>query len=763
MEKLNENDKIFKQEHKIASIDYEVSDETGNAILKLCKNNDLSLYVYFLNCFTGLIYSYTGSSSMHILMPDINGKTGCAELSILINPENSLKQNLLDVAASVSRIMENEDVYDEYTIAEDKRFLMSSMQLHGIVAEHIKEKCDTWQFMIDHDNKLKIYLYYNTLLYTKDFAIKLLKDFLDVVNWSVGNMNTKFDDLKKTINPTDEIKNSIQKKIDNFPNCNVSGQTGFKLNQDTMTVIKEILKVDDISSEDNFFNLGGDSLKAILISSRLLKMNYSIDVNVMFSNPLIKEICENVRHIEADENYEEIIGEAPLTPIQHHFIDYIKTNFQYYNQTVMLYNKNGWNERVLRKTLSDIIIHHDALRCVLADHDDKKYLRYRSFSEDLINLSVFNLNGMTIHERQDFIRMKNQERQQSLDIYHDSMMFNILYHTDLGDHLFFAAHHMVVDGISWRILLEDFNTTYNQNLNENPVTLPRKTTSFLDWAYALKDYASSDKLAVEMPYWEKVGKIVQQPVFKDIEQKVLRLKDIYRATLNFSYEQTDKLIKGAKNIRKSTLLPFLLTALSYAIHQITGSNTFSIALEGHGRLSINNMDISRTVGCFSSVYPFTLNYLESLGDMLDYTQKAIENVPNQGIGYGINRYLRKKLKSEKSLPQIFFNYLGEFFNTSRLNDVCLSTYETGDSISQECEREYMLDIKGQILENRLQFTFDYSKEQLRTYDMDAFVVAFEEAIMQLINYCDKAVRVGDHILNQTQLSNVLSHLKQLEE
>lgn len=126
MEKLNENDKIFKQEHKIASIDYEVSDETGNAILKLCKNNDLSLYVYFLNCFTGLIYSYTGSSSMHILMPDINGKTGCAELSILINPENSLKQNLLDVAASVSRIMENEDVYDEYTIAEDKRFLKNT-------------------------------------------------------------------------------------------------------------------------------------------------------------------------------------------------------------------------------------------------------------------------------------------------------------------------------------------------------------------------------------------------------------------------------------------------------------------------------------------------------------------------------------------------------------------------------------------------------------------------------------------------------------
>ncbi|MDD4492821.1 MAG: condensation domain-containing protein, partial [Eubacteriales bacterium] len=143
--------------------------------------------------------------------------------------------------------------------------------------------------------------------------------------------------------------------------------------------------------------------------------------------------------------------------------------------------------------------------------------------------------------------------------------------------------------------------------------------------------------------------------------------------------------------------------------------------------------------------------------------KAIENVPKQGIGYGINRYLRKILKSEKSLPQIFFNYLGEFFDTRQTNDLCLSSYETGDSISQECEREYILDIKGQILENRLQFTFDYSKEQLKKYDMDAFVEAFEEAIMQLIGHCDKAVRVGDHVLNQTQLSNVLSHLNQLEE
>lgn len=720
-------------------------------IKKICRNNELSIYIYVLSCFGGLIYLNTKYSNFKFFIPYLREHSKITSLDISIKSGQSVKNSILQISSQISKL--NIQEMKEKINIDNKKIIISSQQIFGDIPDILQKKIDTWQILLDHSvnqDNIKIDAYFNSKTYSLEFANNIIRNLINIIKWSVSNLEAAYDEFQKI-----DLAEMIIKKEDDSRK-----RTGYDIKkiEDVISVLKDILKVEQITLDDNFFKLGGDSLKAILISSRLLKMNYSIDVNLILSEPLIRDICNNTKQDIVKVKQEYIVGDAALTPIQQHFVKYIKTDFHYYNQSVMIYNKSGWNDISIKKTLLDIISHHDALRCVFKNHNGEKQLLYREYSEDIVNLFICDITQMSFDECQEFIIKKNSTKQQEQDIQNNSMICAILYRTIIGDHLFLAIHHMVIDGISWHILLEDFYGIYNKYENNMPYEIPKKTTSFFEWSHKLQKIAKTKEMNMELAYWRQVESKIENNLSVNRALSPIRLKDICRRTV-LILEKDLNMEKSAK----ANILSVSLGALIVAVYVISGQKSCTISLESHGRTPLDNsIDISRTIGCFSCTYPFTLYYFDEDEDLLSYIQKALNDVPNQGIGYGVVRYLYQKGENMGPLPQIIFNYLGDFFEDEKKREFALSPFKTGDSISQNSEREYVIDIKGQIVERQLQFTFDYNKEQLKDYDMELFVETYKKTLLRLINYYNTSVQVGKQTINKSQMLDIISHLNQIE-
>ncbi|PFN80982.1 hypothetical protein COJ67_31225, partial [Bacillus thuringiensis] len=176
-----------------------------------------------------------------------------------------------------------------------------------------------------------------------------------------------------------------------------------------------------------------------------------------------------------------------------------------------------------------------------------------------------------------------------------------LFQCKEGDHLLIVIHHLVVDGVSWRILLEDIETGYEQAINGEEIQLPQKTDSFKLWAEQLTRYANSPEMEKEREYWNEIEHIPTGLLPKDKEQDCSLIKDSENITIQWTASETEQLLKQANRAYNTEINDLLLTALGRVIHKWTGMENIVVNLEGHGRESIlSDLDITRTVGWFTS-------------------------------------------------------------------------------------------------------------------------------------------------------------------
>ncbi|WP_265184968.1 condensation domain-containing protein [Bacillus gaemokensis] len=202
-------------------------------------------------------------------------------------------------------------------------------------------------------------------------------------------------------------------------------------------------------------------------------------------------------------------------------------------------------------------------------------------------------------------------------------------------------HHLVVDGVSWRILLEDIGVGYEQVVNEEAIQLPQKTDSFQLWAEQLSLYANSPEMEKEREYWNEIEQISTGLLPKDKEQDYGLIKDSEVITIQWTASETEQLLKQTNRAYNTEINDLLLTALGMAVHQWTGMEKIAVNLEGHGRESIlSDLDITRTVGWFTSQYPVVLP-IEAGSDIshrIKDIKEGLRQIPNKGIGYGLLKY-----------------------------------------------------------------------------------------------------------------------------
>ena len=300
----------------------------------------------------------------------------------------------------------------------------------------------------------------------------------------------------------------------------------------------------------------------------------------------------------------------------------------------------------------------------------------------------------------------------------------------------------MVDGVSWRILLEDLQTAYKQLTQSDQVVLPESTLSLQQWSQALTRFAQSEPLKAELPYWQSVaGK--QEPSLPGNREGRNRIADANTVSCSLNEELTEQLLTDVPQAYRTQINDILLTALARTLRAWDGRDSVLVELEGHGREDIEDgVDLSRTVGWFTALFPVRLTPGESIDASIKAVKEQLRAIPNKGIGYGVLRYLTEDGKALAPLayPQITFNYLGQFDQSLGADSLWrLARESAGEQRSPSSERRTWLDIGAAIHRGELSIDWTYSREIHDEATIRHLSERFRDELEGLIEHCINGV------------------------
>jgi amino acid adenylation domain-containing protein/non-ribosomal peptide synthase protein (TIGR01720 family) len=362
-------------------------------------------------------------------------------------------------------------------------------------------------------------------------------------------------------------------------------------------------------------------------------------------------------------------------------------------------------------------------------------------------LTLKDLSDLTSDEQHTLIETTAAELQARLNLEMGPLLrvawFKLGRHELKPNRLFIVIHHLAVDGVSWRILLEDFTTAYQHLSRGEPISLPPKTTSFQQWAQQLSQYAQSEQLLAELDYWLDDARGQQKPIPLDYpaEPATNTVASAAIVTVSLSVEQTRALLNEVPKAYRTQTLDVLLTALVQSVAQWIGEPVLLIDLEGHGREALfEELDISRTVGWFTSLFPVWLDIrtVSNPGEALKSLKEQLLRIPNKGIGYGLLRYLNSDTaKHLQTLPQalLSFNYLGQFQPLSQAPFKKVLKDAGGATQSRQSLRRYLLEITGFINDGQLQLEWTYSENCHQRATIERLAQEFLAALTAIIAHC----------------------------
>lgn len=376
-----------------------------------------------------------------------------------------------------------------------------------------------------------------------------------------------------------------------------------------------------------------------------------------------------------------------------------------------------------------------------------QWQQYNSDASDEVSLGIADLSYLPPAEQLRAIAIRADEAQRTLNLTDGPLMRVVLF--NLGNspgRLLIVIHHLAVDGISWRILLEDLSEAYKQLEVGKSIQLPAKTTSFKDWAIRLQDYARSQELHSQLDYWLDSMRFPIAPltldyaaVAQDNTVASSRIVSVY-----LSVEQTRALLHDVPGAYNTQINDVLLTALVQTFTRWTGSHSLLIDLEGHGRENLfEDVDLSRTVGWFTSIFPVLLKLEDrnDPGEVLKSVKEQLRRIPNRGIGYGIWRYLSID-ESDRNQLQAFpeakvsFNYLGQFDQTQLATLGWKYAQESSGSIhSPKGQRRHLLTVNGLVVEGRLKVEWQYSEHFHSWATVENLANEYIEALKTIIAHC----------------------------
>jgi amino acid adenylation domain-containing protein/non-ribosomal peptide synthase protein (TIGR01720 family) len=538
----------------------------------------------------------------------------------------------------------------------------------------------------------------------------------------------------------------------------------------------EVLRVERVGVEDDFFDLGGDSILSIQVVARAAEAGLQITPRQVFEHPTVAALAEVAVATGGESGIVAVEGPAPLTPVQRALFERAPADLHHFDMAVLLLPREPLDPGRLERALGVLLDRHDALRLRFESRDGQWSQR------------VEGPGGPPPWTRIDLSALPEQETaftaaaaalQASLDL--GRVVVRAVFFTGGRDRLLLVLHHLTVDAVSWRVLLEDFERSY---LGGEQARLPPPTTPFARWAERLEAYAGSPEAAREIPFWRaqavSAGGLPRLPI--DFEHGPDVEGTSRSVTLALDPQATRALLKDAHRAYQTRVDELLLAALARAFAGWTGQPLW-VDVEGHGREPVftgsEGIDLSRTVGWFTSVHPVLLDLsgVQGPGEVVKTVKERLRRIPNRGLGWGVLRYLtplaplshrpppdreRGETNGETSLaaggwgrpspggregdgrgdggeappPEVSFNYLGQIdllLGGSALFDA--DPEPPGLPRSPRAARPYRFEVNVWMSDGRLRLHWGYGGCRYRTETVERLAEGFLAALRELIDHC----------------------------
>ncbi|MFP5284683.1 MAG: condensation domain-containing protein, partial [Thermoanaerobaculia bacterium] len=427
-----------------------------------------------------------------------------------------------------------------------------------------------------------------------------------------------------------------------------------------------------------------------------------------------------------------VAGEVPLTPIQRWFFEQGFADPHHFNQALLLESREALDPAALERAMAAIVEHHDALRMRF---DGSK--QENAPAEPVTPFHRVDLAGLPASRRDEAFERAAEALQAGFDLSTGPLTRLCLF---APSRLLWVTHHLVVDGVSWRLLLADLEAAYRQAERGVHPALPPKTSSFQDWSRRLVAHASSEAVAREMDFWRETVRVPVPRLPVDFPEAGALVRDEALISFELSAEETADLLQTLPAVFHTRIDEALLSALARAVAGWTGSPRLRIDLEGHGREPLfEDLDVSRTVGWFTSLYPVVLEAGDAgPGEALVSAKERLRAVPERGIGYGLLRHLLP----EAPAAEISFNYLGQVDATfDALSLFRASSDSAGPMQSARARRAYSLEINGLVMDGRLRMALTYGTRTHLRETVERLAAAYAGALRELIRHSRESEEV----------------------
>jgi non-ribosomal peptide synthase protein (TIGR01720 family) len=532
-----------------------------------------------------------------------------------------------------------------------------------------------------------------------------------------------------------------------------------------VAIWREILGRTEVGVDDDFFALGGDSIQAAVIVARAAAEGLYLEPRDLFENPTIAMLAEVVGRaprIEAEQG--AVTGEFELAPAAHWFLERVTVDRSHFNQALLLGLKAAPEEALMRETLRRVAARHDVLRSRLVRRGDRWLQRFdaedaavpASFAIVDAHADAGGRDGSHAPRWQAAIAAA----QAGLDVEHGPLWAVrwLVGPTLAESRLLVVAHHLLVDGVSWSILLQDLGDTYARLAAGASDRAALKTTAAPAWAAQWVERGRAGALEADRVYWR---------AFADRLDTALAERRPIALMRHWSGRDEGPRAGCGDGLCKVTLDRELTAAFRMQAHQAYGtdandlfaaalhagfrawggSTALLLDLEGHGRDALADAtDLGRTVGWFTSIYPVLLEapaLEDGAGALVKHVKEQLRAVPAKGAGFGALRHVegaadaptRARLAALPDSP-VLFTYLGALDQIAGGSPFLSGAVEPAPGIrSPRQPMTHLLDLCAYVVDGCLTIEGRHAGGEAAEDGVEALLRHVGRALEAIVRHC----------------------------
>ncbi|MBV9110007.1 MAG: amino acid adenylation domain-containing protein, partial [Gemmatimonadetes bacterium] len=511
----------------------------------------------------------------------------------------------------------------------------------------------------------------------------------------------------------------------------------------------QALRRERVGRDENFFELGGDSILSIQVILRAAKEGIRILPRHVFAHPTVAglaAVAGTAPLVNADQG--PVTGPAPLTPVQAWFLEQELPDAHHWNHAFVFTAAERLDPAVLASAVDAVLAHHDALRARFR-RTDAGWTQEFAAPGGPIPLLTIDLSALPDDGLGAAIAEHGGHLQAGLELEQGPLFRAALF--ECGAHrpqrVLLAAHHLVVDVVSWRPIVEDLEAAYRAIVGGTDLHLPSKTTSYAHWAARLAEFARMPELRAELGWWrDAIPVLVPALPVNGEGPDVEGTADA--VAIELDEEETRALLEDVPPVYGTQVNDALLAGLAQAFAAWAGRDELLVELEGHGREDLfEDVDASRTAGWFTAIYPVLLRAPADPGEALRSAKETLRAVPRRGIGYGMLRWIGepadRAVLAARARPEVSFNYLGQVDAGDAESPapplLAASGEHPGATRSPRAPRRHRISVEGMTAGGRLRMAFHHSSAVYRPETVQRLADAYADALRAIIAHC----RSGD--------------------